>query len=127
MCSYSYRLNSNVIVVPYQIQLDSNNALDIIRNYDIVIDATDNVATRYLLNDACVLSGKPLVSGSALRFEGHLSVFNYNNGPCYRCIFPKPPPPETVTNCGDGGVLGAGKALPPISICISQLTVKYKL
>jgi molybdopterin/thiamine biosynthesis adenylyltransferase len=81
--------------------------LDIVKNYDIVLDATDNVATRYLLNDACVLSGKPLVSGSALRFEGHLSVFNYN-GPCYRCIFPEPPPPETVTNCGDGGVLGAG-------------------
>lgn len=109
----SYRLNSYVKVIPYKIQLDSKNALDIIRNYDIVIDATDNVATRYLLNDACVLSGKPLVSGSALRFEGHLSVFNYNNGPCYRCIFPEPPPPETVTNCGDGGVLGAGEALPP--------------
>lgn len=75
--------------------------------YDIVLDATDNVATRYLLNDACVLSNKPLISGSALRFEGHLSVFNYK-GPCYRCIFPKPPSPETVTNCGDGGVLGAG-------------------
>lgn len=82
--------------------------MDIIKNYDVIIDATDNVATRYLLNDACVLSGKPLVSGSALRFEGHLSVFNYK-GPCYRCIFPEPPPPETVTNCGDGGVLGAGK------------------
>ena len=104
------------------IQLDSKNALDIIKNYDIVIDATDNVATRYLLNDACVLSGKPLVSGSALRFEGHLSVFNYN-GPCYRCIFPDPPPPETVTNCGDGGVLGAGKLfyflLNSIYICFT--------
>lgn len=85
--------------------------MDIIKNYDVVIDATDNVATRYLLNDACVLSGKPLVSGSALRFEGQLSVFNYK-GPCYRCIFPKPPSPNTVTNCGDGGVLGAGKTFP---------------
>lgn len=101
------QLNSYVKVTPYKIQLISKNALDVIKNYDIVIDGTDNVATRYLLNDACVLSGKPLVSGSALKFEGHLSVFNYNNGPCYRCIFPKPPPPETVTNCGDGGVLGA--------------------
>ncbi|XP_032681865.1 adenylyltransferase and sulfurtransferase MOCS3 [Odontomachus brunneus] len=99
------RLNSNVKITPYKIQLNSKNALDIIKNYDIVLDATDNVATRYLLNDACVLSGKPLVSGSALRFEGHLTVFNYN-GPCYRCIFPEPPPPETVTNCGDGGILG---------------------
>ncbi|OAD54590.1 Adenylyltransferase and sulfurtransferase MOCS3 [Eufriesea mexicana] len=99
------RLNSDVKVTPYKIQLDSSNALDIIKCYDIVLDATDNVATRYLLNDACVLSNKPLVSGSALRFEGHLSVFNYH-GPCYRCIFPKPPPPETVTNCGDGGIIG---------------------
>lgn len=99
------RLNSDIKVIPYKIQLDSSNALNIIKSYDVVIDATDNVATRYLLNDACVLSNKPLVSGSALKFEGHLSVFNYN-GPCYRCLFPKPPPPETVTNCGDGGVFG---------------------
>lgn len=103
-----HRLNSNIKVTPYKIQLNSKNALDVIKNYDVVLDATDNVATRYLLNDACVLSGKPLVSGSALRFEGHLTVFNYNS-PCYRCIFPEPPLPETVTNCGDGGVLGAGK------------------
>lgn len=99
------RLNRDVRVMSYNIQLTSSNALEIINNYDVVLDATDNVATRYLLNDACVLKKKPLVSGSALRFEGHLSVFNYN-GPCYRCIFPKPPPPETVTNCGDGGVFG---------------------
>lgn len=119
------RLNSHVKVIPYKIQLDSKNALDIIRNYDIVIDATDNVATRYLLNDACVLSGKPLVSGSALRFEGHLSVFNYNNGPCYRCIFPEPPPPETVTNCGDGGVLGA--AVGTIGVLQALETLKILL
>ncbi|KOC68384.1 Adenylyltransferase and sulfurtransferase MOCS3 [Habropoda laboriosa] len=99
------RLNSDIKITPYKIQLNSSNTLEIIKCYDVVLDATDNVATRYLLNDACVLSKKPLVSGSALRFEGHLSVFNYN-GPCYRCIFPKPPPPETVTNCGDGGVFG---------------------
>lgn len=72
------------------------------------MDATDNVPTRYLLNDACVISGKPLVSASALKMEGQLTVYNYDDGPCYRCIYPKPPPPETVTNCGDGGVLGAG-------------------
>lgn len=81
--------------------------MEILREFDIVVDATDNVATRYLLNDACVLLKKPLVSGSALMFEGQLTVYNHNNGPCYRCIFPKPPPPETVTNCGDGGVFGA--------------------
>ncbi|XP_043279425.1 adenylyltransferase and sulfurtransferase MOCS3 [Venturia canescens] len=100
------RLNSNVRVTPYKLQLDSSNALNIVKQYDIVLDATDNVPTRYLLNDACVLAEKPLVSGSALKLEGQLSVFNYK-GPCYRCIFPKPPPPETVTNCGDGGILGA--------------------
>lgn len=100
-------LNSTIKVTAYDEQLDSQNALDIIKNYDIVLDATDNVATRYLLNDACVLVSKPLVSGSALQFEGQLTVYNYRNGPCYRCLFPKPPPPETVTNCGDGGVIGA--------------------
>lgn len=101
-------MNHNVIITPYKLQLNSGNALDIVRQYDVILDATDNVATRYLLNDACVISGKPLVSGSALQFEGQLTVYNYA-GPCYRCIFPKPPPPEAVNNCGDSGVLGAGK------------------
>ncbi|XP_050458228.1 adenylyltransferase and sulfurtransferase MOCS3 isoform X1 [Cataglyphis hispanica] len=119
------RLNSYVKVTPYYIQLNSKNALNIIKNYDIVIDGTDNVATRYLLNDACVLSGKPLVSGSALKFEGHLSVFNYNNGPCYRCVFPEPPPPGTVTNCGDGGVLGA--AVGAIGVLQALETLKIIL
>jgi len=100
------RLNSDVDYVPYHLQLDSNNALDIIRRYDIVLDATDNVATRYLLNDACVMADKPLVSGSALRMEGQLTVYHYDGGPCYRCLYPVPPPPETVTNCSDGGVIG---------------------
>lgn len=103
-------MNHNVIITPYKIQLNSSNALDIVRQYDVILDATDNVATRYLLNDACVISGKPLVSGSALQFEGQLTVYNYA-GPCYRCIFPRPPPPETVNNCGDSGVLGAGKKI----------------
>ncbi|KAI8141585.1 adenylyltransferase [Fennellomyces sp. T-0311] len=93
-------------VTPYPILLDSSNALSIIKQYDVVLDATDNVATRYLLNDACVLAGKPLVSGSALRMDGQLTVYNHNGGPCYRCLHPVPPPPETVTNCSDGGVLG---------------------
>lgn len=77
-------------------------------SYDIVLDCTDNVATRYLLNDACVLLDKPLVSGSALRFEGQLTVYHYNGGPCYRCLFPEPPPPGTVTSCSEGGVMGPG-------------------
>jgi len=100
------KLNSDCIYEPYQLSLDSSNAMNIIKKYDVVVDATDNVATRYLLNDCCVLSHKVLVSGSALRLEGQLTVYNYENGPCYRCLFPIPPPPETVTNCSNGGVLG---------------------
>lgn len=100
-------LNSDIEVQCYKVVLNSSNAMEIITNYDVVVDATDNVATRYLLNDACVLLKKPLVSGSALQLEGQMTVYNYADGPCYRCIFPKPPPPETVMNCGDGGVLGA--------------------
>lgn len=98
------KLNSNTRVSTFNTQLDSNTAENIIRDFDIVLDCTDNVATRYLLNDACVMFKKPLVSGSALQFEGQLTVYNYKEGPCYRCLFPKPPPPEAVTNCGDGGV-----------------------
>ncbi|KAK0050293.1 adenylyltransferase and sulfurtransferase MOCS3 [Biomphalaria pfeifferi] len=100
------RLNPSTEYVPYHLQLDSSNALRIIESYDIILDATDNVATRYLLNDACVLAGKPLVSGSALRFEGQLTVYHHDGGPCYRCLYPQPPPSEAVTNCSEGGVLG---------------------
>lgn len=100
-------LNSNIQVDTHKVQLNSQNALDIIAPYDVVVDCTDNVATRYLLNDSCVIAKKPLVSGSAIQFEGQLTVYNYENGPCYRCLFPVPPPPDTVMNCGDGGVIGA--------------------
>lgn len=103
------KLNSSVQITPHNLHLNSSNALELIKNYDIVVDATDNVPTRYLLNDACVLSGKPLVSGSALRFDGQLTIYNYGNGPCYRCLYPKPPPPETVGSCSEAGVLGVGK------------------
>ncbi|XP_053102702.1 adenylyltransferase and sulfurtransferase MOCS3 [Hemicordylus capensis] len=99
-------LNSGVQCVPYEAALSPATALELVRAYDLVADCSDNVPTRYLVNDACVLAGKPLVSGSALRLEGQLAVYNYQGGPCYRCLFPKPPPPETVTNCADGGVLG---------------------
>ena len=92
------QLNSQVKIVPYHDSIDSSNALEIIEQYDVVLDASDNVATRYLLNDACVLAGKPLVSGSALRFEGQLTVYNYQGGPTYRCLFPEPPPPEVSDN-----------------------------
>ena len=100
-------LNSNVDFETFETRLSRENALDIIKKFDIVIDATDNVIARYLISDACVLTGKPLVSGSALRFDGQLTVYNYDSStPCYRCLFPSPPPPGTVTNCSDGGVLG---------------------
>ena len=95
-------------VKEYKAQLDSSNALQIISDYDVVIDASDNVATRYLVNDACILAGKVLVSGSAVQMEAQLTVYNYKGGPCYRCLFPEPPPAESVQNCGDSGVLGPG-------------------
>ncbi|XP_015277181.1 PREDICTED: adenylyltransferase and sulfurtransferase MOCS3 [Gekko japonicus] len=99
-------LNSAVEVVPYELALGRDTALELVRAYDLVADCSDNVPTPYLVNDACVLAGRPLVSASALRLEGQLAVYGYRGGPCYRCLFPKPPPPETVTNCADGGVLG---------------------
>lgn len=105
--SYIAKLNSDITVIPHHTLINSSNALELFKNYDLIVDASDNVATRYLLNDASVLLNKPLISGSALQLEGQLTVYNYQNGPCYRCIFPQPPPKETVMNCGDGGVLGA--------------------
>uniref|UniRef100_A0A182JW94 Adenylyltransferase and sulfurtransferase MOCS3 homolog n=1 Tax=Anopheles christyi TaxID=43041 RepID=A0A182JW94_9DIPT len=105
--SYLEQLNSQIEIETHHTQLTSDNAIALLEQYDVVVDATDNVATRYLLNDACVMLRKPLVSGSALQLEGQLTVYNYRGGPCYRCLFPTPPPPESVTNCGDGGVLGA--------------------
>ncbi|XP_021272516.1 adenylyltransferase and sulfurtransferase MOCS3 [Numida meleagris] len=114
------QLNSTVQYVPYCGALSPRSALQLVQQYDVVADCSDNVPTRYLVNDACVLAGKPLVSGSALRLEGQLVVYNYQGGPCYRCLFPKPPPPETVTNCADGGVLGV---VPGIVGCIQALEV----
>uniref|UniRef100_A0A3P8TYG9 Adenylyltransferase and sulfurtransferase MOCS3 n=1 Tax=Amphiprion percula TaxID=161767 RepID=A0A3P8TYG9_AMPPE len=114
------RLNSTVECIPYHLQLSTENALQLIQQYDIVADCSDNVPTRYLVNDACVISGKPLVSASALRMEGQLTVYNYRGGPCYRCLYPVPPPPETVTNCSDGGVLGV---VPGIMGCFQALEV----
>ncbi|KAM4772508.1 adenylyltransferase and sulfurtransferase MOCS3 [Rhinophrynus dorsalis] len=113
-------LNSNVDYVPYHTILNPENALQLIQQYDVIADCSDNVPTRYLVNDACVAAGKPLVSASALRWEGQLTVYNYQDGPCYRCLFPTPPPSETVTNCADGGVLGI---VPGIMGCIQALEV----
>lgn len=104
-------LNPLVNPVAHNILMDKSNALDLITTYDIVVDCTDNPTTRYLLNDACVLTKKPLVSGGALKMDGQLTVYNHKGGPCYRCLFPVPPDPSTVTNCSDGGILGAGNIL----------------
>src|SRR5712664_3067621 len=99
-------VNPHVRLETYETALTSKNALDILSGYDIVVDGTDNFATRYLVNDACVLLGKPNVYGSIFRFEGQASVFALSDGPCYRCLFPEPPPPGLVPSCAEGGVLG---------------------
>ncbi len=99
-------LNPHVEVVAHETWLSSENALDIIRQYDLVVDGTDNFATRYLVNDACVLLGKPNVYGSIYRFEGQSTIFCTDAGPCYRCLYPEPPPPGLVPSCAEGGVLG---------------------
>ncbi|HLX69002.1 MAG TPA: molybdopterin-synthase adenylyltransferase MoeB [Verrucomicrobiae bacterium] len=109
-------INPNVEVVLYNTRISSENALDLIRPYDIVVDGTDNFPTRYLTNDACVLLKKPNVYGSIFRFDGQASVFApHLGGPCYRCLYPEPPPPGMVPSCAEGGVLGV---LPGIIGCI---------
>ena len=100
-------INPFVKIEAYETRLTSENALDIIREYDVVVDGTDNFPTRYLVNDACVLLGKPNVYGSIFRFEGQASVFWAEKGACYRCLYPEPPPPGLVPSCAEGGVLGA--------------------
>ncbi|MCH2452406.1 MAG: molybdopterin-synthase adenylyltransferase MoeB [Gemmatimonadetes bacterium] len=99
-------VNPNVQIVKHSCRLDSHNALEIMENYDVVVDGTDNFPTRYLVNDACVLLGKPNVYGSIFRWEGQVSVFAKDGGPCYRCLFREPPPPGLVPNCAEAGVLG---------------------
>jgi sulfur-carrier protein adenylyltransferase/sulfurtransferase len=99
-------INPNVNVILHETRLDSSNALDIIKDYDLIVDGTDNFPTRYLVNDACVLLHKPYVWGSIFRFEGQVSVFWADQGPCYRCLYPEPPPPGMVPSCAEGGVLG---------------------
>ena len=118
-----HAINPNVEVVGYETALTSENALDILKDYDIVIDGTDNFPTRYLVNDACVLLGKPNCYGSIFRFEGQASVFATKDGPCYRCLFPEPPPPGSVPSCAEGGVLGV---LPGI-IGLIQATEAVKI
>ena len=99
-------INPSVVIETHEARLSSDNAMEILRNYDVIIDGTDNFPTRYLVNDACVLLGKPNVYGSIFRFEGQASVFDATQGPCYRCLYPEPPPPGLVPSCAEGGVLG---------------------
>src|SRR5690348_2269658 len=116
-------INPHVSIVKHETALTSENALDILKDYDIVVDGTDNFPTRYLVNDACVLLGKPNVYGSIFRFEGQATVFAYPGGPCYRCLYPEPPPPGLVPSCAEGGVLG----ILPGTIGLIQATETVKL
>ncbi|MBS0018102.1 MAG: molybdopterin-synthase adenylyltransferase MoeB [Arthrospira sp. SH-MAG29] len=116
-------INPNCQVELYNIRLSSENALDIIKSYDVVVDGTDNFPTRYLVNDACVLLNKPNVYGSIFRFEGQATVFNYEGGPNYRDLYPEPPPPGMVPSCAEGGVLG----ILPGMIGVIQATETIKI
>jgi adenylyltransferase/sulfurtransferase len=99
-------VNPHLEIVPFEARLTSENALDVLRGFDVVADGTDNFPTRYLVNDACVMLGKPNAYASIFRFEGQASVFWAERGPCYRCLYPEPPPPGMVPSCAEGGVLG---------------------
>jgi adenylyltransferase/sulfurtransferase len=114
--------NPDVRVRTHNLRLAADNALEIIDQYDLVLDGTDNFPTRYLVNDACVMTGKPNIYGSIYRFEGQLSLFGTPAGPCYRCLFPEPPPPEAIPNCAEAGVLG----VLPGTIATAQATEAIK-
>jgi adenylyltransferase/sulfurtransferase len=118
-----HALNPEIELQTYETALSSENALKVFEPYDVILDGTDNFPTRYLVNDACVLLGKPNAYGSIFRFEGQASVFAAKNGPCYRCLYPEPPPPGLVPSCAEGGVLGV---LPGI-IGVIQATEAIKL
>ena len=116
-------INPHVHLRKHALRLTAENAFDVMREYDLVVDGSDNFPTRYLVNDACVLLGKPLVYGAIQKFEGQVSVFNYRGGPNYRDLFPEPPPPGEVPSCAEGGVLGI---LPGVIGCM-QATEAIKI
>jgi adenylyltransferase/sulfurtransferase len=116
-------MNGDVRVEEHRLQLRSENALELLGAYDVVVDGTDNFPTRYLTNDACVLLGKPNVHGSIFRFDGQATVFDARHGPCYRCLYPEPPPPGAVPSCAEGGVLGV---LPGL-VALVQATETVKI
>jgi molybdopterin/thiamine biosynthesis adenylyltransferase/molybdopterin converting factor small subunit len=105
-CERLHRLNPEIEIVPHSVRLSDRNVLDLVRQYDIVVDGTDNYSTRYLINDACVLTGKPNVQAAVFRLEGQVTIFGARGGPCYRCLFPEPPPPGLVPPCAESGLLG---------------------
>ncbi|XP_068648217.1 adenylyltransferase and sulfurtransferase MOCS3 [Aristolochia californica] len=111
-------INSTVEIVEHQEALQAANALDIVSKYDVVVDATDNAPSRYMINDCCVVLGKPLVSGAAIGLEGQLTVYHHKGGPCYRCLFPTPPPTTACQRCADSGVLGV---VPGVIGCLQAL------
>ena len=116
-------INPELKVIRHEHAVDSSNALDMFAGYDVIVDGTDNFPTRYLVNDACILLGKPNVYGSIFRFDGQATVFFPPDGPCYRCLYPEPPPPDLVPNCAEGGVLG----ILPGLIGVVQATETVKL
>jgi sulfur-carrier protein adenylyltransferase/sulfurtransferase len=116
-------INPDLVVRRHEYAVDSSNALELFADYDVIVDGTDNFPTRYLVNDACVLLGKPNVYGSIFRFDGQATVFAPPEGPCYRCLYPEPPPPDLVPNCAEGGVLG----ILPGLIGVIQATETVKL
>ncbi|KAK6460514.1 adenylyltransferase [Scheffersomyces coipomensis] len=121
---YISRLNPHVTVETYPFRLSNDNAFEIISKYDLVLDCTDAPAARYLINDVSVLCGKTIVSGSGLKSDGQLSILNFENfGPCYRCFYPKPPAPESVTSCSDGGVIGPAIGLVGLTMAIETIKV----
>jgi sulfur-carrier protein adenylyltransferase/sulfurtransferase len=113
-------LNPDIVIEPHAGRIERHNAIELVSGYEVVADGSDAFTTRYLVNDACILAGVPDVNGSVLRFEGQVSIFGHPNGPCYRCLFPEPPPPELVPSCAEGGVLGV---LPGIVGTLQALEV----
>jgi len=113
-------MNEDVNIIVHDIQLDGHNSLDIFKQYDVIIDASDNLVTRYIINDTCVKAGKPLVSGSAIHCDGQLTVYNYKGSVCFRCLHPTPQSPETVGNCASAGVLGPGIIVYHSYPCINK-------
>src|SRR5213080_3781104 len=119
-------LNPDIQIQSFETQLTSANALELFKDFDIIVDGTDNFPTRYLVHDACILLGKPNVYGSIFRFEGQVTVFGMPDGPCYRCLYPEPPPPGLVPSCAEGGVLGVLPGLVGLLLLFDALGMRFR-